>query len=308
MIKKALYAVALVFLLNNAFAKTIDEMPDEIFVRQHWISYTTSFDIATKTEILGTLYRRVFSFEWTYDFYDPNDKKITTAKAHFFSFNAKFDVYDDQGQLLGKVKEVFFSLLPSFELYDPNHRQIAKAKMNFWGTKFTIYDTVTHNTMAVMSRPFFRFKNDWTIKVTNRELLNSKAINPKLLMTVAAFQGDMEEWSSRNDRSSRNRYLKSDQEFSVKLNKIQGKIKQLYLEQHVTPQYLPKTQELEQVAINLEEEFSNQSLLETDNSIEQLENFTQFCFDKVASNDVDDSTKKTILFLLKKRLENAQPF
>ena len=59
-----------VSLLSASYAFTVDELPNELYLTQHWVSYTTSFDIETKTKKLGTLYRRILSLALTYDFYD----------------------------------------------------------------------------------------------------------------------------------------------------------------------------------------------------------------------------------------------
>ena len=190
--------------INSSFALSNEDIPDEFSITEHWISLTTSFDIETKTEKLGTLYRKFFSLLLTYELFDPLNHKLATAKSKFFSLTAHFDVYDNNNILIGIAEERLFAFFPTFDIYAKNATtKLARAKMNFWGTTFTIYDTVTDNEIATMHRSFFRFKNDWDFKITNKELFSQRSIDPRVLMTVIAFQGDREYWErDRNNNSS----------------------------------------------------------------------------------------------------------
>src|SRR5690606_33266472 len=119
-------------------------VPNQIFVIEHWISLTKSYDIKTSDQKLGTLYRRFLTFPMSYDFYDLQDTKTATAKARFFSWGAYLDIYDQSSQLLGSVKEKLFTLFPSFEILTKDNTKLAQAEMNAWGTKFYIYDPITN--------------------------------------------------------------------------------------------------------------------------------------------------------------------
>ena len=202
--KKIVMSLLYLFLAVQAsYASPVFSLPDEVSVHEHWISVTKSYDIETKSQKLGTLYRRFFSLLLTYDFYDSRDVKTATAQARFFSFGAHLDIYDQNNVFIGGVEEKIFTFFPTFVvLGSDSSTKLARAEMNFWGTKFYIYDTVTNQEMAVMSRPFFRFKNDWTINVTNRNLLDQKNIDSRVLMTVLAVQGEIEDWKKDHQDDS----------------------------------------------------------------------------------------------------------
>ncbi|MBI2784911.1 MAG: hypothetical protein HYX60_00810, partial [Legionella longbeachae] len=145
-------AIAILFSLlisiNSSFAMTNTEIPDEFYINEHWISLTTSYDIETKTQKLGTLYRKFFSLLLTYEFFDPFDNKIAYARSKFFSLTAHFDVYDNNDNLLGAADEKLFAFFPSFDIWARDgYTKLAKANMNFWGTTFTIYDPATDKEM-----------------------------------------------------------------------------------------------------------------------------------------------------------------
>ncbi|USQ14145.1 hypothetical protein J2N86_02085 [Legionella lytica] len=304
------------FSANIAFAEqsASSRIPDEFFVREHWLSMTTSYDIETRTQKLGTLYRRFFSLLLTYDFYDPFDNKIAYARSKFFSFTAHFDVYDNFENYLGAADERLFSFFPTFDIYDRDgYTKLAKASMNFWGTTFTLYDPVTGKEMAHMSRPFFRLKNDWTFHVTDRELFEHKAIDPRVLMTVIAFQGDREYWEQ--ERRQDDDYLRkgikssketapatdvSQQQLTTLLDKIAAVSKQEGLENTQEPDEKAAMT----VAAELENGYNTQM---TDDSVqssqERLNAFTDYCLHLIQSNSVSQEKKKTILFLLKARLQ-----
>lgn len=309
--KKIVYSLLLCLSLSGlSYAFTIDEIPDKIYLTQHWVSYTTSFDIKTKTTTLGTLYRRNFSLLLTYDFYDNLNNLLTMATARFFSLGAHFDVYDDKKNLLGTVDETIFSFFPSFELYSRDSIKLARAAMNFWGTIFTLYDATTDKEIAVMYRSFFRVKNDWTIEIKNRALLKSRHIDPGLFMTVLAFQGDREYWEEQNDDSQRQsaslhthkmEQQRVDKDFN---QQIQAKIAKLTDEQNLNAVELLDPDSLEILAKKLERDYQSQlngpSIVRDPE--EKINDFINFCFDSVQSNQIDPSEKKAILYLMQQRI------
>jgi len=302
---------------TSAFAHEIpSQIPDELSIREHWVSMTTSYDIETKTQKLGTLYRRFFSFLLTYDFYDPFENKIAYAKAKFFSFNAHFDVFGTNEEFLGAAEERLFAFFPTFDIYARDgYSKLAKASMNFWGTTFTIYDPVTDREMAHMSRPFFRIKNDWTFHVTDRMLFDQKGIDPRVLLTVLAFQGDREYWERerrdddynlRGATNSTDTAATSDvspAQLNTQIEKIDAVSKQEGLDDNKAPD--EKT--VAAVAKELETEYNNTQ--STDNSVqnsqEKISEFTDYCLQQAQSNTISNEKKQAILFLLKARLESV---
>lgn len=298
---------------GSAFALSNTEIPDEFYIKQHWISHTTSFDVETKTQKLGTLYRRFFSFLLTYDFYNNFDEKLATARSKFFSFTAHFDVYDQNDQLLGIAEEKMFTFFPSFMIYGSDaSTKLATAKMNFWGTKFTIYDPISDKEMGVMSRSFFRLKNDWTIKVTNRALFNEKQMDARVLMTVLAFQGDRESWeqqdnNNKNLRSALSSAAPSANETKLQTQPLLEKIAFISKNQGLESQAIPDPKILESVANELQNDYDTNKGVDdsNDSSQEKINHFSEFCFNLVQSNAVSVSKQKAILYLLKLRLEGG---
>ena len=132
--KKIVFSLFLLFAGMTAQCASIQpDFPDEVSVHEHWISLTKSYDIETKTQRLGTLYRRFFSFLLTYDFYDPMNVKTATASARFFSFGAHLDIHDLTDRYLGSVEEKIFTFFPTFEVFGPDSSsKLARAEMNFW--------------------------------------------------------------------------------------------------------------------------------------------------------------------------------
>ena len=293
---------------SSLHAFTLDEIPNEFYVNQHWISYTTSFDIESKTKKLGTLYRKIFSLFLTYELYDPSNAVLATAQARFFSLGAYFDVKNSEGNLLGTVEEKIFTFFPSFTIYSDGVNKLAQAEMNFWGTTFTVYDAATGEEIALMSRQFFRLKNDWTIKIINRELLKARNIDAKLLMIVLAFQGDQEYWIQQQQQNNI-RNLKSSASTKVNIQAAQEQINVLASDQDSNQNELPTKATLERIAKQLDSDYQKQVSLHVaeqnaENNSEKLDGFINFCREKIASEKTTGPEKKAIVYLLQKRMGN----
>jgi uncharacterized protein YxjI len=291
-------------------AEIPNRIPDEMYITEHWVSLTTSYDIDTRTQRLGTLYRKFFSFMLTYDFYDPFANKIAYARSKFFSWTAHFDVYDNNENFLGAADERLFSFFPTFDVYARDgYTKLATASMNFWGTTFYIYDPATNQKMAYMTRSFFRLKNDWTFHVSNRALFDQKGIDPRVLMTVTAFQGDREYWESQNENSLRGiANTKNSGPVSdvsrQQLNALLEKVAAVSRQEGFDNEQAPDEKTVVAVANELENGYRQSPLADTSTqtSQEQIVAFTDYCLNLVQSNTLADSKKKTILFLLKTRL------
>lgn len=191
------YLLAL-FLFAFASLKGFFELPEEFYVTQRWISLTTTFDVATNTQKLGTVDRTFFSLRYEYNFYDFNNAHQAKARMRWFTFGAIFDVTDADGKILGSVNERILTLFPTFEIVSPSGEILAIASMNLWGTEYSLKDPASNQEIANLSRPFFRLKDNWTVKVTNPSLLAEKKIDPRLFITVMAFQTDMDTWKNRD--------------------------------------------------------------------------------------------------------------
>jgi uncharacterized protein YxjI len=290
-------------MMNAHSANSNFSFPNELSIREHWISLTKSYDIETNTHKLGTLYRRFFSLVLTYDFYDPMNVKTATAKARFFSFGAHLDIYDQTDSFIGSVEEKIFTFFPTFEITARNSStKLARAEMNFWGTKFYIYDPASNQEMAIMSRPFFRLKDDWTIHVTNPALLEQKQIDPRVLMTVLAVQGEIEDWE-KDHRSNYN--LKAANATNNQYNALSQQINKVSTIEGLNNLGNPSQKSLEHVANELDKKFKATNQLSDDVSNEErTKAFTSYCLNLVQSDDLSDTKKKAIITLLNLRLKS----
>ncbi|RUR08443.1 hypothetical protein [Legionella sp. km772] len=288
--------------VNGNSAQLNSSFPDEISIREHWISLTKSYDIETKTHKLGTLYRRFFSLLLTYDFYDPNNVNTLSAKARFFSFGAHLDLYDPNGAIVGSVEEKIFTFFPTFEVYARDlSTKLARAEMNFWGTKFYIYDPATNKEMAIMSRPFFRFKNDWTIHVTDQRLLEQKNIDPRVLMTVLAVQGEIEDWQKEH-RDDNN--FKTAATYNTQLASEAPKALRALAQTNNALTTQPQQEELEALTNELDQDFNatNTNSGEQSNE-ERIQAFTAYCENLIQTPGLPVEKKNAIASLLKLRLQ-----
>lgn len=308
-------AIAILFSLlvsiNTSFARTNTEIPDELYIKEHWISLTTSYDIETKTRKLGTLYRKFLSLLLTYEFFDSFDNKLAYARSKFFSLTAHFDVYDNYDNFIGSADEKLFAFFPTFDIYGQDgYTKLANASMNFWGTTFTIYDPVTDKEMATLYRPFFRLKNDWTFNITNRALFNQKGIDSRVLMTVMAFQGDREYWESNhrnNLKGIAKKSIQSNEVTSEQISDLLEKIAAVSRQEGLENTKNPDSKRMVVVANELENEYRKMHAHDesTQTSQQKLAAFTEYCLNRVQSNTLANEKKKAILFLLKVRLEGA---
>ena len=204
--QKTRFCIALLLCLVVEKAYAAYELPDQFYVTQHWLSLTSGFDIETDEEKLGTVHRRFFSWTTQYDFYNNDGSLEATAKSRFWSLGATFDVFDLNDHLIGQVVQRLLTFFPTYLIQSNTEEVLAKAKMNLWGTTYYVTDPVTSLEIAQIYRSFFRLKDDWTVRIVNRDLLLSKNIDPHLFVTLAVFQSDVdtrkryERWRREQDR------------------------------------------------------------------------------------------------------------
>lgn len=280
-----------------------DPINEPLYIKEHWFSLTTSYDLETKTRKVGSLYRNPYTYTLSYDFYDPYDLLQATAYSRFFSLNVHFDIYDPMNRFLGAANEQLFTFFPTFDVYAQDGlTRLATAKMNFWGTTFYVYDPITNKEMAQLYRSFFRLKNDWTFKVTNKKLFASKGINPKVLMTVVAFQGDREYWEDTDDNYSVNAKKTTALQTKPMLNKV----KELVNAENIDKHSKPSEKELEKVASLLDENYQNSiedSTVDKSNQ-QQAEDYVNASVDLINSNTLDEKSKNAAIYLLQMRLKD----
>jgi len=289
----------------NAYALTTDELSNEMYLNQHWISHTTSFDVETKTQKIGSLHRRFLSIPLKYDFYDHSNHLLTTARARFASMNVYLDIFDKNKFPLGAVEEKIFTLFPSFTIYSADGVKLAHAEFNFWGTRVMVSEVLTDTIIAIMSRPFFRIKNDWTIKLKHKSLLIERNIDPSLLLTVLAFQGEREYWEEQDKNNhTLNRHSARPYGFKPIYEKKMTAYQHEYANELQSTELLPQD-ELETLTLNLEQAYEahihpEQSFMSIH---DKIDGFVMFCLDLAHSEKTTTSTKKAIFYLLEQRFK-----
>ncbi len=174
------------------------QLPDQFFVEQHWFSLTNAFSIKTEQETLGTVYRKLLTLNLQYEFNDPDEKLVATARARFFSLGAIFDVTDAEETYLGRIDEYVFTFFPKFDILSQDEKILATAEMNIWGTTYTFRDQADDHVIAIMHRDFFRLKDDWAVTIHDQSAFGPDKIDPKIMILLAAFQTDLEAWSQQN--------------------------------------------------------------------------------------------------------------
>jgi len=195
--------VTLFFLLATVNLSAISwnefEMPEEIHVTQRIFSFTQTFDIASNQYRLGIVHRKLLSLLPQYEFYDLDNVLQAKAKMRWLSFGATFDVTDIDNNQIAIVEEKMLTWFSTFTILSPRGEILATAKMNFWNTKYTVSSPLFDGPIAELSRPFLRLKDNWKIKVLEKDAFKAGKIDPRVFMVVMAYQTDREYWSSQSD-------------------------------------------------------------------------------------------------------------
>ena len=192
--------------------------------------------------------------------------------------------------------------------------RLASASMNFWGTTFTLYDGRSTRVLAEMSRNFFRVRNYWTINIKDRERITERQIDPRLLLTVLAVQGDIEylEQYRRSERERQERPYNpypGPQVSARRLTTTQDDVKNmrnkysdfLKKEKELNDGLLQDAKRLDSLAQQLDRDFQQQYAGIELSSNERIERFVDYCIDIAEASGTTPDTKKAILHLLNKR-------
>lgn len=251
MVRKFLVSMLLITFSLSAYSS----IPEEFYVKQRWQSLTTTFDIETKEMKLGTVHRKFFSLMPQYDFYNVHDVLQAKARMRFLSFGAVFDVVDFNDSPIGVVEEQF-SWFPTFQLIGSRGEFLGEAVLNFWGTKYTFKRPFSETPIATLTRPFFRLKDNWTVKIHDTEYFNS-TIDPRLFIVVMAFQTDRDYWKSLDNPSIGNAfYLNGADSESEQINEneINALLDHLQAYTETLTSYDPSDEDIE-VVENLPEHY-----------------------------------------------------
>ena len=297
--KNVILFLSIFFTLKISSQSINTEFPDELYVIEKWLSLTKTYDVKTNNQKLGTVYKRFISMTLSYDFYDINHEHTLTAKSRLFSLGLTLDLYDSKGNHLGTVNEKIFEFFPKFDIIGRNQStKLATAEMNFWGTKFYVYDPINHQEIAVMSRPFFRLKNNWEIHITNKKLLQEKKIDFRSFMTVLAVQGEIEDWKIQETFKKAKHFAQTP-----KIKIVNDLINLTRSHNSFTSHF--KESDLEDIASEIDNNFilnnPNFTALSTQ---EKIQKFSDICHQYIKDKNISKENKDLLIQLLKIRLTN----
>lgn len=296
MIKKIV--ISTLFLLGFCLslkANSVDSyiLPEKFYVTQRWFSLTLTFDIKTPEDIpLGKVYRTFFSLRTEYNFYDCEEKIKAKARLRWISLYPVFDISGEFEEPLGRVECYILTILPKYDIISPEGHQQALAKLNFWGTKFTMSDPVTRGEIAIATRPYFAFKDKWCVTITNPELFKSKQIDPRLFITMLAFQTDKEYWENQSS------YV-TNANFDCELNALDS-----HFQTHTRSTALSLKEEDFIVASALLDPVIEKELELSNSDEESLKNIIYKSFNLIENTQMTDEQKTAIYQLLKMKMKD----
>ena len=312
MLKKVVFVLSVLF-STQAFAFNL---PTEFTVTERWLSWTTTFDIENNQQKFGTVNRKLLSWSPQYHLKDTNDELLAKGKMRFWNLLAFFDVTDAAGTPLGTLEQKLTWFFPTFEIVSPRGFKLAKAELNFWGTKYTLSDVVDDHTLATMTRPFFRLKNNWTVNILDTDALNENNLHPHMLLVMLAYQVDREYWKA----ARRNRDYEDADDLlgaaeSHRLSTVFA-ANTLRAAETKMPQRPEAANELcsmlelftgvVEAAEPTEEDFSFVESLVNENIADEAEFISKAkeLFILFESNDLTDGQKAALYLMLKNRLEH----
>lgn len=279
------------------------DLPSEFYVKQRANGWLTTFDIETKQFKLGSVQRKLFSWTTEYDFYDYNGVLQAKAKMRFLSENVVFDVVDANDVPIGTIEEKLHSFLPHFDIFSPAGERLGSAKMNFWGTKYAITSPLFSESIATLSRPFFRRDNkvDWTINIHKIDAFEQKQIDPRLFVVVMAFQTDREYWKSLS------RSLQARGSFAVSGQKSKAKAKAKEKMKKVRRYLAKKHKSLVGISCSPQHFYAVEKLAESE--LGELNEKTFFkdsmrIAKLLDSNKLSEEEKKALYLMLKERFKS----
>lgn len=300
---------SIICLINHlAFAVPIDSLPDELNVITH--GQTPSLPKLGPDYTVETSNQRILSIEnhgSVYTWYTSQENgQIYVDNSASDIVKLSFKQGGMYGNLIGTVEEKV-SYFPSFTIYDnSDSTKLAYGTMNFWGTKYTVYDPTTDQEMVVMSRALFDLDSKRTIKITNPSLIKQNNLNPIVLMSVLTLQYELNEWKkSANSRVSLQKSTSSDDDIDATRSRLLDQLNTLEKVQNIATHNIALNHEkLEATANELQSNF-DKTHFQNDNYLtpqEKFSQFTNYCIAQIQSPTVANDKKQAIITLLKMRL------
>ena len=227
----------------------------------------------------------------------------------WFSWGPIFDVTDADEQPLGRVEERFSWFFPTFEIISAANIIQAQATLNFLGTTYTISDPLSKLTIATMHRNFIRLKDDWKVKIIDRELYEQKNIDPRLFIVVMAFQSDMDDIKSESKSNYQAKSMKKITEHGDGQDRMNALRAQLEYYRDLSMATVPTEEDFESVdrmvtwKMNEENSFSTGE----ESKITYLERGFAALIPIFEENELSPDQKAALFVMLEKVLDRSEP-
>jgi hypothetical protein len=189
--------LAFTLLFFIPFSTEATSKPNKILLEDpRWLAFNSEFILENAGKKIGKITRSFFTWDVEYEFYDERDQLQATAlmKPSILPFiYTPFKIRDANYQLLGEAQETWYFFRPSFDIFNSQRKLIAACQSNFLKTIFTIKDSDTKKTLAVLKRPYFSWLGrSWSVTLVEPDLLAEKQISLPCIYLMAIYQSDKE--------------------------------------------------------------------------------------------------------------------
>jgi hypothetical protein len=184
---------------------------EDFWINEKAFTWATTFEIETKTQSVGYVYQKIFSFMPEYHLIDFDNTLWARARMKFWSIDFCFEIFDDKSELLGSLKQEDYWIFPTFTIISPSGKKLAEVVLNFWGSKYTISDYNDGHLIATITRPYFRLTTDWYVHINDPLAISKSNIHPHAFLTLAVLQVDCKRWADfgKQQKSSQTTQAKS---------------------------------------------------------------------------------------------------
>lgn len=162
---------------------------DDISIYQRFSLFRTTFQVESNGQKLGSARSKILSWTTTYTYNDEQGRLVAKGKMAAFSWGVRINITDCNGRRIGSIKEEVFRSLFSplrtvYSILDSSGNAIAiSEKTELFRTTIVLKDQSGY-PVAELSRPGFRWRERWDIKVYN------PLVDPRILIMIGIFKSD----------------------------------------------------------------------------------------------------------------------
>ncbi|MDP1836783.1 MAG: hypothetical protein Q8K75_12770 [Chlamydiales bacterium] len=226
--KIQLFTSTVLILLMASFPIWGEETPTEQKPDIKWLpnsfqitGYSTRENATWNLETPDTHYgyiTRVLQGNWPeYILYYVNGKIHARATVRE-SINGSVDVVSSLGKKLGNVTNRFWVFTPKLDIYNNEGEWLATLKLNFFGTKATLYPADSQEPIATLTRPYFAVGDKWTVNITDPEAMQNLGIDPRLVIMAVVVQTDKEWLDKERSRQAWQKFFEEQAKRNAQIN------------------------------------------------------------------------------------------